>query len=120
MFCDEHAPLALLIELTPKLAKKRFRESIYEEWGCKCAYCEEPATSLDHIVPRFKSGSSKRSNLIPACRRCNSGKASEPVESWYKQQDFFNQARMEKIKAWMAQEVVDIFSYHLQALTVIV
>jgi hypothetical protein len=39
---------------------------------------------------------------------------------WYKQQDFFNQVRMEKIKAWMAQEVVDIFSYHLQALTVTV
>ena len=116
MFASEHEPLALLVELTPKLAKKRFRDEIYKAWDHKCAYCEDPATSLDHIVPRFKSGSSKRSNLIPACRRCNSNKASEPVEFWYKQQDFFNQVRMEKIKAWMSQEVVDIFSYHLQTL----
>lgn len=116
MFNDENEPLALLVELTPKLAKKRFRDTIYNEWNCKCAYCEEPATSLDHIVPRFKSGSSNRNNLIPACRRCNSGKASNPVESWYKQQEFFCQVRMEKIKAWMSQEVVDIFSYSLSSL----
>jgi 5-methylcytosine-specific restriction endonuclease McrA len=116
MFCDEHAPLALLVELTPKLAKKRFRESIYTAWEHKCAYCEEPATSLDHIIPRFKSGSSNRNNLIPACRRCNSNKASAPFEDWYKQQEYFNQVRMEKIKAWMSQEVVDIFSYSAQTL----
>jgi 5-methylcytosine-specific restriction endonuclease McrA len=116
MFCDEHAPLALLVELTPKLAKKRFRESIYQAWEHKCAYCEELATSLDHIVPRFKSGSSNRNNLIPACRRCNSNKASAPVEEWYKQQEYFNQVRMERIKAWMSQEVIDIFSYSEQIL----
>jgi 5-methylcytosine-specific restriction endonuclease McrA len=116
MFCDEHAPLALLVELTPKSAKKRFRESIYIAWDYECAYCGDPATSLDHIVPRFKSGSSNRNNLIPACRRCNSNKASNTVEAWYRQQDFFNQVRMEKIEAWMSQEVVDIFSYPHQTL----
>lgn len=111
MFHDEHAPLALLVELTPRLAKRKFRESIYEEWEGKCAYCEDFATSLDHIVPRFKSGSSNRNNLIPACRRCNSNKGSSEVEEWYKRQEFFTQVRMEKIKAWMSQEVVDI-CYH--------
>ena len=111
MFCDEHAPLALLVELTPKLAKKRFREDIYKHWNYKCAYCEEPATSLDHIVPRFKSGSSNRNNLIPACRRCNSNKGSTLINDWYCKQEFFTQARMEKINTWMSQEVFDIFSY---------
>jgi hypothetical protein len=111
MFCDEHAPLALLVELTPKLAKKRFRESIYEAWNYECAYCGDKATSLDHVIPRFKSGSSNRNNLIPACRRCNSNKASSPLEEWYQLQEYFNQAKMERIKAWMSQEVVDIFSY---------
>lgn len=109
MFADEHAPLALLVEITPKLAKKRFREDIYKTWDYKCAYCEEPATSLDHIVPRFKSGSSNRNNLIPACRRCNSNKASTEIETWYSQQEFFTQARMEKIKFWMTQEILDLF-----------
>lgn len=109
MFSCEQEPLALLIELTPKLAKKRYRQSIYEAWDYKCGYCGEEATSLDHIVPRFKSGSSNRYNLLPACRRCNSNKASTPVETWYLQQPFFNQCRMEKIKAWMTEEAVDLF-----------
>jgi len=116
MFSDEHAPLALLVEVTPKLAKKRFREDIYKAWDYKCAYCEETATSLDHIIPKFKSGSSNRNNLIPACRSCNANKASTPVEAWYSQQDFFTQAKMERIKQWMSQEIVDIFCYHLNEL----
>jgi hypothetical protein len=109
MFADEHAPLALLVEITPKLAKKRFREDIYNSWDHSCAYCGDAATSLDHIVPRFKSGSSNRNNLVPACRRCNSNKASSEVETWYSQQDFFTQARMEKIKCWMSQDIFDLF-----------
>jgi hypothetical protein len=107
MFCNEHEPLALLVELTPKLAKKRFRESIYEEWDYECGYCGNPATSLDHIVPRFKSGSSNRNNLLPCCRRCNANKASSSMEQWYMQQDFFTQARMERIKAWASKESVE-------------
>jgi hypothetical protein len=111
MFSSAHDPLALLIELTPKLAKKRFREHIYEAWDYKCGYCEELATSLDHVIPRFKSGSSNRNNLVPACRRCNTAKASTKMEEWYQQQEFFTQARMDRIKSWMNQEVVELFVY---------
>ena len=111
MFNCEQDPLSLLIELTPKLAKKRYRQSIYDAWGHKCAYCNENATSLDHIVPRFKSGSSNRNNLVPACRRCNSNKASMKMEEWYAQQEFFNQMQMDRIQSWMSQEVIDIFQY---------
>jgi hypothetical protein len=111
MFSSAHDPLALLIELTPKLAKKRFREHIYEAWDHKCGYCEDLATSLDHVIPRFKSGSSNRNNLVPACRRCNTAKASTKMEEWYHQQEFFTQARMDRIKSWMNQEVVELFVY---------
>ena len=107
MFNCEQDPLALLIELTPKLAKKRYRQSIYDAWDCQCGYCGDKATSLDHIVPRFRSGSSHRNNLIPACRRCNANKASAKMEEWYQQQEFFTQARMDKIQSWMNQELID-------------
>jgi len=110
MFNCEQDPLALLIELTPKLAKKRYRQSIYDAWDCKCGYCGEDATSLDHVIPRFRSGSSNRNNLIPACRRCNTNKASTKMEDWYQQQEFFTQARMDKIKSWMDQEFIDFSS----------
>ena len=111
MFNCEQDPLALLIELTPKLAKRRFRQSIYDAWDCKCGYCDEPATSLDHIVPRFKSGSSNRNNLVPACRRCNANKGSSLMEEWYRQQDFFNEIRLQRLKVWTEQEVIDLHAY---------
>ena len=114
MFSSANEPLALLIELTPKLAKKRFREHIYEAWDHKCGYCEDLATSLDHVIPRFKSGSSNRNNLVPACRRCNTAKASTKMEEWYQQQEFFTQARMDRIKSWINQEVVELFVYSVE------
>jgi len=33
------------------------------------------------------------------------------MEEWYRQQDFFTEARLNKIKAWKEQEVLDLFSY---------
>ena len=116
MFSDENAPLALLIEVTPKLAKKRFRDDIYKSWDYKCGYCEDVATSLDHIVPRFKSGSSNRHNLLPCCRRCNESKASSKMEDWYGKQDFFTQAKMDNIHAWMSREAIDLFVYQVNPL----
>jgi hypothetical protein len=113
MFNCEQDPLSLLIELTPKLAKKRYRQSIYEAWDHKCGYCGDEATSLDHIVPRFKSGSSNRNNLMPACRRCNSNKASLNMEDWYSQQHFYCPSRHTRIKAWMSQEPIEIFAYNV-------
>ena len=101
MFNCENEPLALLVELTPKLAKKRYRESIYEAWEHKCGYCSAPATSLDHIIPKFSSGSGYRNNLLPACRSCNANKASSCMEVWYKAQDFFSNERFSRIKIWM-------------------
>ena len=109
MFCNEHEPLALLVELTPKLAKKRFRESIYQAWNNKCGYCGDSATSLDHIVPRFKSGSSNRHNLLPCCRGCNAGKGSEDMQTWFEKQSFFSTKTLDRIEAWIKQESVFIF-----------
>ena len=112
MFNCEREPLALLVELTPKLAKRRYRESIYEAWNHCCGYCNEPATSLDHIVPKFKSGSSHRNNLIPACRSCNKNKASLKMEDWYLSQKFFNEDQLLKINKWINQDMTSSLGYN--------
>ena len=112
MFNCEREPLALLVELTPKLAKRRYRESIYEAWNYCCGYCNEPATSLDHIVPKFKSGSSHRNNLIPACRSCNENKASLKMEDWYLNQKFFNEDQLLKINKWINQDMTNSLGYN--------
>jgi endonuclease I len=67
-------------------------------------------------VPRFKSGSSNRHNLLPACRNCNSNKASTQVQTWFEQQEFFTQVKMDRIKAWMSQEAIDLFVHQVEHL----
>jgi hypothetical protein len=104
MYYSEHEPIALLVEVTPKLAKKRFRDEIYKSWNHECAYCGESATSLDHVVPRHKSGETTRKNLVPACRRCNASKASYKLHEWYINQDFFSKARLNRIERWIDQD----------------
>ena len=111
MFRDEQEPLTLLLELSPRLAKRRYRQAIYEAWNHKCGYCEEMATSLDHIVPKFKSGSNNRYNLVPACRKCNADKGSKNMEEWFKTKDYFSQVELEAIKTWMSDDVKDIMIY---------
>ncbi len=108
MFNCEREPLALLVELTPKLAKRKYRESIYEAWNYCCGYCNKPANSLDHIIPKFHSGSSHRNNLIPACRSCNSNKASLKMEDWYRLQDFFTEEKLIKIQAWTKEDISNV------------
>jgi 5-methylcytosine-specific restriction enzyme A len=44
----------------------------------QCGYCGRPTPSreltMDHRVPLVRGGRSVRSNLVPACRTCNSAK----------------------------------------------
>ena len=103
-----------LIDLSPGSARKRFRQSIKDEWGC-CAYCgKEPIEgdqsslmTLDHVKPRFFGGSSLRSNLIPACTSCNKDKGSIRYwRHWYEKQDFYCPAKAARIETWMKPESI--------------
>ena len=121
MFRTENEPLVLLIELTPKLAKRRFRQCIYDAWGHKCAYCGATATSLDHIIPKFKSGSSAWFNLVPACLHCTGNKGSDDMEEWYKKQDFYEQKNLELILSWAKGDKIEFIaddSYYKENLDV--
>ncbi|WP_042378758.1 HNH endonuclease [Gordonia alkanivorans] len=47
-----------------------------------CAYCEAPASTVDHIVPRSRGGPSTFGNQVAACKPCNGFKASRtPAEA---------------------------------------
>ncbi len=55
--------------------------SIKEAYGHRCAYChrEKPLTQ-DHVVPISKGGAHTASNIVPACRSCNSSKQAAPPQ----------------------------------------
>ncbi len=46
--------------------------------NCSCYYCQTPLTSdlvtMDHIVPLSRGGFSKKGNVVPACKACNTHK----------------------------------------------
>ena len=97
--------MADLTCLSKQVAKRRFRKSIKYGWGGLCAYCRcNRATTLDHLKPKAKGGSSLRSNLIPACRECNHDKGSQPWLVWFQQQEFYNETAKELIEEWITNK----------------
>ena len=63
------------------------RLSIYLRDGLACAYCgasvEDGAQlTLDHLQPHSKGGSNSPTNLVTACKRCNSARGNRSVRSF--------------------------------------
>ncbi len=91
--------------LSKQTAKRKFRRSIKYGWGGLCAYCRcNRATTVDHLKPKCKGGSSLRSNLVPACRSCNADKGSEDWLVWFQRQEFYNPVAQELIEEWISNK----------------
>jgi 5-methylcytosine-specific restriction endonuclease McrA len=62
-----------------KLTAQDWRD-ILAAFASHCAYCDRTMTRLtqDHITPLSKGGSHTKSNIVPACRSCNSKKHTGP------------------------------------------
>ncbi|WP_344157730.1 RHS repeat-associated core domain-containing protein [Kribbella yunnanensis] len=69
-------------------AYKRIPPSLLQQWNIGkngnpklptplCSYCRtNPATGLDHVIPRVKGGNLNPENITPACTACNSSKGA--------------------------------------------
>lgn len=55
-----------------------------KEYNYKCAYCGKipKIISRDHVIPISKGGTDYISNLIPACRSCNSKKRNRTYQEY--------------------------------------
>ena len=98
--------LVNLIELSPRNARRKFRQSIFESWEWRCAYCDKEldATSatIDHIVPKYKGGHNVKSNMGCSCSKCNRSKGSVLLEDWYNSSNsHYSEERLGKIKHWI-------------------
>lgn len=65
----------------------RFTEIIhlYLLAGSVCAYCETPVVGLpdpEHVTPLSRGGRNDRTNLVAACRACNSDKNDLTLTEW--------------------------------------
>ena len=58
-------------------------EEILEDHGHACAYCgSEGPLHMDHVQPISRGGSHDASNVVPACKPCNSSKNDRTVAEW--------------------------------------
>jgi len=91
--------------LSKQSAKRKFKKQIRYGFGGLCAYCRcNRATTVDHLKPKCKGGSSLRSNLIPACHSCNHDKGSESWLVWFQRQSFYNTVAQELIEEWISNK----------------
>ena len=109
MFHCEQDLLVNLIVLSPKDARKKFRNYIFESWNWECAYCGKKLTSdtatIDHILPKHKGGHNIRSNMACCCSSCNRAKGSSLVENWYTETNMnYTKERFDKINQWLEQK----------------
>lgn len=56
------------------------RKALFARDGGVCAFCEEPATTIDHVQPRSKGGRHEWNNVVACCVACNSRKADRTPE----------------------------------------
>lgn len=84
--------------LVKDFTTKQWREckSVFNN---ECAYCGEKPKTLtqDHFIPMSRGGGLTKSNIVPACRRCNSSKRDEDFLIWYHRQKFYDSEREKAI-----------------------
>ncbi|MDH4116188.1 MAG: HNH endonuclease [Acidimicrobiia bacterium] len=58
------------------------RRAVFGRDEYRCQYCEGPAESIDHVLPRSRGGQHTWDNVVACCRRCNVRKGSRlPAEA---------------------------------------
>jgi len=59
-------------------------EARCEYYGWRCAYCKrnDVPITIDHRIPISRGGTHWPSNLVPACRKCNSRKMNKKPNEW--------------------------------------
>jgi len=63
-----------------------------------CCYCGTKGDlEQDHFIPLAKGGAFIKSNIVPACRHCNSSKKDKLFEEWYPSKEYYNASREERI-----------------------
>lgn len=89
--------------MTKRESKARLRRGIFDAWGHDCAYCGDPADTLDHVQPLARGGLTARANLVPACRICNLRKGHADALAWFRSHHGWTPERETKLMDWLRQ-----------------
>jgi 5-methylcytosine-specific restriction endonuclease McrA len=84
------------------------RGYLLEKWGRRCVYCDACSVPLqiEHVVPRSQHGSSRASNLVLACEKCNRAKGNQDVRAFLADQPERLQRLLEHLKTPLVSAAV--------------
>jgi 5-methylcytosine-specific restriction endonuclease McrA len=91
-----------LIDGPELITRASWRGRIFEAWGHRCAYCNAPAQSLDHVVPKAAGGLTVAANLVAACLACNRDKGHQEALSWWRPRPGWSALREQRLLEWLA------------------
>jgi 5-methylcytosine-specific restriction endonuclease McrA len=79
----------------------------WKDFDNSCAYCgHKPADPLEleveHVQPISQGGPHTLSNIVPACKACNTSKHKHDMVKWYRKQPFYDKKREAHIKQVLA------------------
>lgn len=76
-------------KVTVPTIPKKLRESAYEKYGGRCAYCGEPIQytemEVDYLKPMQHGGKMEIDNLLPSCRVCKRNRKNRQLDKFRKQ-----------------------------------
>ena len=82
------------LQVPVKALRQRFNE-----FSNRCAYCgQEGDMQIEHVEPISEGGAHDIGNIVPACWPCNASTRTSEMESWYRQQPFFSELRLQVIR----------------------
>lgn len=75
------------------------REVLLEDFSGRCAYCQKPATTWDHLLPVSSGGRTIPGNIVPACVSCNSKKGNRDLNDFIEKYDIEISTELESVIA---------------------
>ncbi|KKS36284.1 MAG: hypothetical protein UV00_C0028G0003 [candidate division WWE3 bacterium GW2011_GWF1_42_14] len=76
--------------------------AIKQDFNNTCAYCgEREVLTQDHFIPLKVGGEYAITNIIPACKSCNSQKSAKLFSSWYPTFKHYTHEREAKILSYL-------------------
>lgn len=61
---------------------RRIRDRAVAAAGGRCAYCDGPASTGDHVLPRSRGGLTEQRNTVCCCSGCNTSKGDRTLAEW--------------------------------------
>jgi len=95
-------------------------QNIITHFEDKCAYCDQPAETLDHPFPLKMNAPNIPANILPICRECKATKKNHDVVWMYNNSHITQREYLEIMRFILEQRGGDTIKEHVRRATGII